>query len=227
MWTWNSDPFGTDAGNPNPFGAGGFTYNLRFPGQLFDGQAGLNQNYFRDYDPATGRYVESDPIGLAGGNSSTYAYVDNATLGFVDPVGLAPSCGADDRCAQLRKNILTNWLKLISELRKYSPIEDAKGGFPMQWGSGFTKPGGHYTEITNLQRGLKHDIAEYKRLCSNDNDRWPPIPRAYDEAASRDVPAPIITPQPGISVPSNNGQNLVAPTGGLLGILALIGALAL
>jgi naphthoate synthase len=29
-----------------------------------DGQAGLHQNYFRDYDPATGRYVESDPVGL-------------------------------------------------------------------------------------------------------------------------------------------------------------------
>jgi hypothetical protein len=86
---------------------------------------------------------------------------------------------------------------------------------------------GHYTEIMNLQRGLKQDIAEYKRLCSNDNDRWPPIPRSYDEAASREVPAPIITPQPGISVPSMAGQDLGAPTAGLLGILALIGALAL
>jgi uncharacterized protein RhaS with RHS repeats len=34
MWTWNSDPFGTDAANPNPSGAGAFAYNLRFPGQV-------------------------------------------------------------------------------------------------------------------------------------------------------------------------------------------------
>jgi RHS repeat-associated protein len=37
-------------------------YNPRFPGQYFDAETGLNYNYFRDYDPATGRYIESDPI---------------------------------------------------------------------------------------------------------------------------------------------------------------------
>jgi RHS repeat-associated protein len=67
MWSWFSDPFGTDAANSNPAGVGAFTYNLRLPGQVFDGQAGLHQNGFRDYDPATGGYVESDPIGLAAG----------------------------------------------------------------------------------------------------------------------------------------------------------------
>jgi len=40
------------------------TYNLRFPGQLYDAHAGLHQSWNRDYDPAIGRYVESDPIGL-------------------------------------------------------------------------------------------------------------------------------------------------------------------
>jgi RHS repeat-associated protein len=51
-------------------------YNLRFPGQIFDGQAGLHLNYFRDYDPATGRYIQSDPIGLRGG-INTFVYVNN------------------------------------------------------------------------------------------------------------------------------------------------------
>jgi hypothetical protein len=88
-------------------------------------------------------------------------------------------------------------------------------------------PGGHYTKIQNLQRGLKNDISEYKRLCS-DNGGWPPVPRSLDEVANRDVPVPIITPEPDISpgVPDNN-QSLVAPSGGLLGILLLLGALAL
>lgn len=53
------------------------SYRLRFPGQVFDGQAGLHQNMARDYDPAVGRYVENDPIGLNGG-INTYAYVNDA-----------------------------------------------------------------------------------------------------------------------------------------------------
>jgi RHS repeat-associated protein len=37
---------------------------LRFPGQYFDRETGLNYNFFRDYDPVQGRYVESDPISV-------------------------------------------------------------------------------------------------------------------------------------------------------------------
>ncbi len=87
VWRWdNDDPYGNNAPNENPAGAGQFTCNLRLPGQYFDAELNTHYNYFRDYDPVTGRYVQSDPIGLAGG-INTYLYVIDP-LTQVDPFGL-------------------------------------------------------------------------------------------------------------------------------------------
>jgi RHS repeat-associated protein len=87
MWRWDSDPFGVAPPNQNPGGLGVFAYNLRYPGQYFDGETGLNYNYFRDLDPQTGRYVESDPIGLQG-DLNTFAYVGASPITTSDPLGL-------------------------------------------------------------------------------------------------------------------------------------------
>jgi RHS repeat-associated protein len=83
VWKVQTDPFG----NELPGGIKSVENNLRFPGQYYDQESGLHYNYFRDYDPKTGRYIQSDPIGLFGG-INTYSYVRSNPLRLKDPSGL-------------------------------------------------------------------------------------------------------------------------------------------
>ena len=90
VWTWplTGEAFGDSAPNEDPDGdATAFVFDMRFPGQRYNAATGLNYNYFRDYEPVTGRYAQSDPIGFNGG-LSTYGYVDQAPTVLTDPFGL-------------------------------------------------------------------------------------------------------------------------------------------
>jgi RHS repeat-associated protein len=61
--------------------------NLRFPGQWYQSESGLHQNWMRDYDPTTGRYLQADPLGLVDG-ASVYGYALGNPGRWVDPFGL-------------------------------------------------------------------------------------------------------------------------------------------
>ncbi len=87
LWRWDPEPFGTALPNEDVDGNGEkLVMNLRYPGQYYDQETGLNYNNFRDYDSSIGRYIQSDPIGLAGG-INTYGYVNGNSINFVDPTG--------------------------------------------------------------------------------------------------------------------------------------------
>jgi len=74
-----------------PFGApqaitGTSTLDARFPGQWFQLESGLHQNWWRHYDPTTGRYTQSDPLEFVDGQN-IYGYVVGSPFGYVDPTG--------------------------------------------------------------------------------------------------------------------------------------------
>jgi RHS repeat-associated protein len=83
VWTATYTPFGgvrTTTGTP---------ITARFPGQWFQSESGLHQNWMRDYDPTTGRYIEADPLGLVAG-ASVYGYANQSPLMYTDPNGENP-----------------------------------------------------------------------------------------------------------------------------------------
>ncbi|WP_196160180.1 RHS repeat domain-containing protein [Reinekea sp. G2M2-21] len=88
VWQVESQPFGET--NAQIDSISGFPAG--FPGQYSDSGSGYIYNYYRDYDPSLGRYIQSDPIGLGGG-LNTYGYVGGNPIIYDDPYGLCPWCG--------------------------------------------------------------------------------------------------------------------------------------
>ena len=93
VWRGRYEPFGWSTVNEDPDGYGLLVKNnLRLAGQYYDSETGLHYNWNRYYDPKTGRYISSDPIGLRGG-LNTYLYVKANPLRYIDPLGLELTFG--------------------------------------------------------------------------------------------------------------------------------------
>jgi len=83
VWSATYDAFGRATVDA----ASTVTNNLRLPGQYYDAESGLHYNWNRYYEPSTGRYVTSDPIGLLGG-INIYVYVRGNSIRWSDSMGL-------------------------------------------------------------------------------------------------------------------------------------------
>lgn len=123
-WRWDSDPFGVGGANADPTsGPVDVNYDLRFPGQLSNSDSGsVFYNGHRDYDPWTGTYIESDPIGLAGG-VNTYAYVRGNRLSRRDRLGLIEEEDDDEPFEEaLEQSIVNSQVQFfLNQIRQYDP----------------------------------------------------------------------------------------------------------
>jgi len=113
-----------------------FAFSLPANATYYDAETGTFYNYFRDYDPSIGRYVESDPIGLDGGFFSTYSYVGANPTGLRDLFGLNPGdyfAGPNDAAIDMYNYIRTH----SKQGGLYSPRNEV-GGYIISSGNCFT-----------------------------------------------------------------------------------------
>ncbi|WP_146475474.1 RHS repeat domain-containing protein, partial [Vulcaniibacterium thermophilum] len=190
------EAFGADQPNPDPDADGiAFVFDMRFPGQRYDSASGLNYNYFRDYEPATGRYIESDPVGLTA-SLSTYSYLDGMPVIAIDPLGLGWAARRNYRQRALedqahrpdaqppssfKQSGPASWfwcarMRCCKDIGAACPSDefcydiDFVGGYPSDGAinSGTHDPPGMYCKCTRLQAGPRPAPREPEVLSPED-----------------------------------------------------------
>jgi RHS repeat-associated protein len=170
-WRWDSDPFGVGFANGNAENDPSrepYYFDLRFPGQLWDDETWRHYNYFRDYDPYTGRYQQSDPIGLAGG-INTYGYVDGDPVGSTDNDGLNRRRGGGNGPTMAQTIAQAQVQSLVAQIQMFNPSFRYQTMRP-PGASGFNR-----TDVNALRRQL--ELAKQQACLSPHVPRWPRTPQ--------------------------------------------------
>jgi RHS repeat-associated protein len=199
LWRWDTDPFGEDTADQDPDGDGQpFAFGLRFPGQYFDGETDRHYNYHRDYNPGTGRYVESDPLGVLGllltakdpigfdgDGPNLYAYVVSDPVNLIDATGLVT-------CVLTPRNSLG--LGVHSSLYvsggRYGPIiYDPAGGYATDNNAGSG-------EVVSDEKANVGDYSNYHRKLGEEveitcKDTTPEQETKIEENIERQGGAPV------------------------------------
>jgi RHS repeat-associated protein len=144
IWTATYTPFGgvhTSTGAPP---------SARFPGQWFQSESGLHQNWMRDYDPTTGRYLQADPLGLIDG-ASVYGYAGQSPMMLIDPTGEFIPLGP-----MLAGAAIGAGLALLEELWRNEGRWECINWFTVGIGGGLGAIGGAYGQGLMKGLGLAH-----------------------------------------------------------------------
>ena len=182
VWEAEYLPFGEAVVDEDPDGDQVILENnLRFPGQYYDAETGLHYNYFRSYDPQTGRYLEADPIGIEGGTNHLYVYAGNSPLNWIDPLGLKVyRC-----CREVQVNAAVDATARVLLLEHcYIKTDTVTAGMgPAGGGPLPSSPVGSRTEIVDHagQTSVCEEIPDVNEACvdqeltiGRDTGRWWP-----------------------------------------------------
>jgi len=123
VWHGQYDDWGSlvDTANRNA------TPNLRLPGQFYDSESGMHYNRFRFYDPAVGRFISPDPLGIVGG-ANGFLYAPNP-INWSDPLGLyCGKKGCRNTVYVLKKNGKIVYVGITSRAALTRMQEHARAG---------------------------------------------------------------------------------------------------